>query len=70
MFIGTEKGLLAVVFLNLYHIRHRLTDAYTKNMPKTEIFATLEISPNEKPTVSMAHTIATIIASQGVFLME
>jgi hypothetical protein len=70
LFNGDKKGLLADGFLNLYHIRHRLTATNTKNMPKTEIFAIPEISPKENPTVSMAQIIAIIIAIQGVFLKE
>jgi hypothetical protein len=54
--------------LNLSHIKERFTIAYTTNIPKTAMLAIVEIFPEEIATVTIADTIATIIAIHGVFL--
>ena len=67
--IGDTKSPLRLGFLNLNTIKERLTRAYTMNIPKTEIFATLDILPPDEITTIIPIIIVTIIAIQGVFLV-
>lgn len=67
--IGDTKSPLRLSFLNLNTIKERLTRAYTMNIQKTEIFATLDILPPDEITTIIPIIIVTIIAIQGVFLV-